>query len=116
MNYRQAKKASEVRLKGVTFEFVNVDGSTKSVIIRDEAGGMAEVIEQYGSVKVNVPAGPTMVKRWVVKGTVANLDVLEHFDSQYAADIRRNALIERFDGSDEDKIDPVTEIEIPESE
>lgn len=113
MNYKQAKKGSDIHMEGVSFEFVNVDGSTKSVIVRDDKGGMAEIIEQYGSVRVNIPAGPTMVKKWRLKGTVLNLPVLEFFDDKYAAQARRDEFASKL--GVEDGFEDLAEVEIPEA-
>jgi hypothetical protein len=107
MNLVTVKKDSDIKLAGVTAEIERADGNIRAVVLKDAAGGMVVIRGDYG-VSVQVPAPPTMVKKWKLTGSLKGLKYEEFFDSKYSADVRATEL-EDFESKGD-----VSEVEVAE--
>jgi len=88
MQFITVKKSSDIKLAGIKAELDITDKSVNGVTFTDADGNVVRVSLRSYSMTVEVPAPPTMVKRFKVIGKVLGLPVDELFADRYDADIR----------------------------
>jgi hypothetical protein len=88
MNFKTIKQASEIKLSGIVAELEKKDGIIAGVTLRDSAGGMLVVKVNNYSVEVLVPAPPKLVRRYRVRGALADVQVDELFEHDFSAKAR----------------------------
>lgn len=118
MKQQSAKRSSDVRLSGVSVEFVVRDGSIAEVRLTDDVGNECTITaaNSYSTtLNVYVPATPKMVKKARLSGVIMGVSVSEDFEEQYEAERRLKEIDENLrDGSATEL--KVEEIEVPEDE
>lgn len=92
MQFITVKKSSDIKLAGIKAELDITDKSVNGVTFTDADGNVVRVSLRSYSMTVEVPAPPTMVKRFKVIGKVLGLPVDELFADRYDADIRADEL------------------------
>lgn len=98
MEYVQAKKATDIKLDGITVTFDKVDTTLNAVYLKDAAGNHCRIMLQSYSMQAQVPAPPKKEKRHVVRGEVPSLGkVRKEFAEKYEAEKAKRDL-ERMTG------------------
>lgn len=81
MKYTSIKKDSELSLNGISITVDRTDSGINSITFDDGLGGVIRCrMENYGW-KVEVPAPPEMIEKYLLQGRVFGLEVREYFDS-----------------------------------
>lgn len=115
MHLKTIKKEKDVPLLGGTkVSFETVDGSLKAVTIAATDGTVLHVRPTpYGdALVVTTPAGPPMVKRYKVSGTVHGIEFSQLYESEWDAKQRVSAL----ESAADDAAVQVTEVDVPEDQ
>lgn len=93
MHYSSVKKAGEIVLEGITVDTEIVDRGLRSVTLTDAKGRVVRFERnEYGPLKVTVPAGPPTVEKHIVSGSVLGVPVREEFEDKYEAERRARQL------------------------
>lgn len=112
MQFITVKKSSDIKLAGIKAELDITDKSVNGVTFTDAEGNVVRVSLRSYSMTVEVPAPPTMVKRFKVIGKVLGLSVNELYADRYDADIRADELNR---GAMSPQVE-VLEVEVPEEQ
>ena len=85
MKLQSVKKDSQLNLSGIKFDVQWSDGSISQVAATDEAGNIVVFKTESYTFKVLVKEPPKMVKRYLLKGTVAGVPVENFYDQRHEA-------------------------------
>lgn len=97
MNYDIATTADQIKLTGIKVAFDRVGTQLKAVYFRDSDGNVCRVALDSYNLTVNIPAGPKMGKRYILRGELPVVGKIEkQFDHQYEADAERRELEGKF--------------------
>jgi hypothetical protein len=92
MKFKSVKKASEIKLAGITATLDVVDNSTQSITLDDEEGNSVRIAIRSYNLYVEVPAPPETEKKYQLVGHVLDLPVDRVFDEKYEAENERRRL------------------------
>lgn len=113
MNLKTVKKATDMKLEGVSFECEFRDGSLAAVTLTDKSNNLVRFVLENYNVRALVPAPPAKKTVHVVSGKVraVGTEIREEFDEAYEANSRRSEL-EQADVCESVAV-AVEEVEIP---
>ena len=77
MRWTSIKEGEKIVLVGVEIEATWEDGSLKVIDLKNSEGDMLRISKSKYSMSVAKPTPPKMVKRYVLKGTVAGTPIQE---------------------------------------
>lgn len=94
MNLQSVKKASDLKLDGVTFDCEYRDKTLSAVTLTDKSGNLVRFVLENYSVRALVPAPPEKKTVHVVTAKVrsVNAPIREQFDEIHEANERRSEL------------------------
>ncbi len=85
MKFQTVKNDSELKLNGITFDVLRVNGIIKNLTMKDSDNNIVQIMVNNYDVAVCVPEPPTMVTKYRVHGTVVGVPVDHLFDTDYDA-------------------------------
>jgi hypothetical protein len=92
MNWEMVKASKDAMLDGIEVEIDKTDSSVTSITFTDKSGAKLRARLDSYSLRLEIPAKPKTEKKWALKGEFKGLPVDEKFDSEYAAQSRRDDL------------------------
>lgn len=111
MRFVTIKRASEIKLEGITARLDVVNNIQKGILLSDSKGNVLRVrISNYSDISIEVQAPPEVEKKHKVTGTVLELPVEKTFDDRYEADRELSRLEGAAPGNTDLKVE---EVEVP---
>lgn len=95
MRLKSIKTASEINLAGIKAEFVTVNTDKRVLILTDVNGRKVNVtrLNSYTEgIDVQVPADPVTEEKFQLVGDIANVPVIEQYDTEREASERMRDL------------------------
>ena len=92
MKWDTVKHSEQIKLSGVDVHLDEVNGAIVGVTVSQPDGAQLRVCKHDYSISVLVPAAPTMVERYRVKGKIHEVPVDEIIDGEYEAKRRAQEL------------------------
>lgn len=93
MKWETLKGSLSAQFPTLAIHLEHHNGNLKAIEISAPGGGAVKIVEEYGSLKLMVPAKPKMVDRWALTGLLLGVTPFhELFESEFDASQRKGGL------------------------